>query len=71
MFLDALAVTVYDPLSSQYEERWFTLGCDVGGKLLAVSHTYQELELGRFRVRIISARRATRRERRNYEEEPQ
>ena len=71
VFLDALAVTVYDPLSSQDEERWFTLGCDASGKLLAVAHTYEELEPGRFRVRIISARGATRRERRDYEEESQ
>lgn len=71
VFLDALALTVYDPLSSQHQERWFTLGYDAGGKLLAVAHTYKELEPGRFRVRIISARRATRCERRSYEEEPQ
>jgi uncharacterized DUF497 family protein len=37
---------------------------------LAVAHTYQETEPGLARVRIISARKATRRERRNYEEEP-
>jgi uncharacterized DUF497 family protein len=69
VFLDALALTVYDVLSSHSEERWFTLGCDVGGKLLAVAHTYQETESGRVRIRIISARKATRRERRSDEEE--
>jgi uncharacterized DUF497 family protein len=71
VFLDALALTVYDTLSSQGEERWFTLGCDTGGKLLAIAHTYHEMEPGRFRIRIISARKATRQERRSYEEEPQ
>jgi uncharacterized DUF497 family protein len=70
VFLDPLALTVHDAASSQDEERWFTLGCDASGKLLAVAHTYQETEPGRARVRIISARKATRRERRNYEEEP-
>jgi uncharacterized DUF497 family protein len=69
VFLDALALTVYDPISSRGEERWFTLGCDAGGKLLAVAHTYKEREPGRARVRIISARKATRREQRSYEEE--
>jgi uncharacterized DUF497 family protein len=71
VFLDALALTVYDPISSRGEERWFTLGCDAGGRLLAVAHTYQETEPGRARIRIISARKATRRERRSYEAEPQ
>ncbi len=36
VFLDALSLTVFDARHSQYEERWFTLGFDRGGKLLAV-----------------------------------
>jgi uncharacterized DUF497 family protein len=71
VFLDALALTVYDSLSSHGEERWFTLGCDAGGRLLAVAHTYEDASPGRARIRIISVRKATRHERRNYEEEPQ
>jgi uncharacterized protein len=70
VFLDALALTVYDATSSQEDERWFTLGFDAGGKLLAVAHTFQDIETGHARVRIISARPASRRERRYYEEEP-
>jgi hypothetical protein len=71
VFLDALALTVYDKENSYREERWFTLGLDSHGALLAVSHTY---EIGRppnIRVRIISARKATQRERHAYENEPQ
>jgi uncharacterized DUF497 family protein len=41
VFLDALALTVYDEANSQNEERWFTLGHDAGGRLLAVAHTYE------------------------------
>lgn len=70
VFHDALALTVHDPASSQGEERWFTLGLGAGGRLLAVAHTHQEVAPDRARVRIISARRATRRERRTYEEDP-
>jgi uncharacterized DUF497 family protein len=70
VFLDALALTVYDPANSQDEDRWFTLGLDTGGVLLAIAHTYREVEPGRALVRIISARHATRRERREYEGEP-
>jgi uncharacterized protein len=70
VFLDALALTVYDATSSQEDERWFTMGFDAGGKLLAVAHTFQDIETGHARVRIVSARPASRRERRYYEEEP-
>jgi uncharacterized DUF497 family protein len=70
VFLDALALTVYDEEHSQNEDRWFTLGYDSSGKLLAVAHTYEVTGPANVRVRIISARKATRRERRTYEDEP-
>jgi uncharacterized DUF497 family protein len=35
VFLDSLALTVYDETNSQDEERWFTLGFDANGMLLA------------------------------------
>ena len=37
VFLDALALTVYDEPNSHDEERWFTLGFDATDKLLAVA----------------------------------
>jgi uncharacterized protein len=67
IFLDPLALTVYDESSSQDEERWFTLGYDARGRLLAVAHTYQITGATSARIRIISARRATKRERTHYE----
>lgn len=70
VFRDALALTVFDSNHSQSEERWFTLGMDAGGKLLAVAHTYQTTGPNSARVRIISAREATPRERHFYEDEP-
>jgi uncharacterized protein len=70
IFLDALALTVLDQANSQDEERWFTVGYDTGGQLLAVAHTYQSTGPSSARVRIISARKATKRERSAYEEEP-
>lgn len=70
VFLDGLALTVFDAEHSQHEERWFTLGFDASGVLLAVAHTLQETTPERLRVRFISARQATRRERHNYENEP-
>jgi uncharacterized protein len=68
---DPLAVTVFDARHSQDEERWFTLGQSSQGKLLAVSHTYTATGPNGARIRIISAREATRTERQQYENEPQ
>ena len=70
VLLDALALTVFDAEHSEFEERWFTLGISSEGRLLAVSHTYTATSADSARVRIISARKATRNERRQYEDEP-
>ena len=56
---------------SEEEERWITLGLDRSGVLLVVSHTFrQENEDGReacAKIRLISARRADRREAAQYQ----
>ena len=70
VLLDALALTVFDAAHSNFEERWFTLGTSGDGKLLAVSHTYQQTESTNVHVRIISARQATKSERQRYANEP-
>ena len=67
---DPLALTVFDAAHSDLEERWFTLGGAADGKLLAVSHTYVPTGPNSARVRIISAREATRAERRQFEDVP-
>ena len=69
VILDPLALTVFDAEHSEAEERWFTLGQTSDGSLLAVAHTYQMLETNIARVRLISAREATRLERQQYEHE--
>jgi uncharacterized DUF497 family protein len=65
VFGDPLAMTYYDPDHSQDEDRFLTFGHSDAGHLLVVSHTDRD-----DRVRIISARRATRRERKAYEQGP-
>lgn len=67
---DALALTVYDEAHSQTEDRWFTIGRAITGKLLVVVHTYEAVSATETRVRIISARMPTAHERRSYEDEP-
>jgi len=49
------------------EERWQTLGLAGGIAILIVAHTVAEEDGGEV-IRIVSARKATRRERRRYDE---
>lgn len=63
VFGNPLAVTFFDPDHSQDEDRFLTFGKSENNRLLAVSHTDREESL-----RIISAREATRRERKQYDE---
>lgn len=63
VFLDPLAVSGPDPDHSVGESRYITFGMSSLGRLLAVSHTYRPDA-----IRIISARRVTRAERKIYEE---
>lgn len=64
VFEDPLSLTIDDPLHSREEPRIILLGESARGKLLVVVHTDREGV-----IRIISAREATRRERRDYEKE--
>ncbi|OGF56874.1 MAG: hypothetical protein A2Z21_08860 [Candidatus Fraserbacteria bacterium RBG_16_55_9] len=63
VFGDSLSLTIEDPLHSKSEERFVIIGESVRRRILVVVHT----ERGD-NIRIISARRATRRERETYEE---
>jgi uncharacterized DUF497 family protein len=65
---DALALTVYDAEHSQDEERWLSLGQTSEGSLLVVVHTFVETGPTSALLRIISARPATKNERKQYEQ---
>ncbi|HEY3413969.1 MAG TPA: BrnT family toxin [Armatimonadota bacterium] len=62
VFGDPLEVTVEDESHSEEEARFFSVGVSVSGRLLAVSYTERS-----DRVRILSARLASRREPKDYE----
>ena len=64
VFQDVLSITISDPLHSVEEERSVVIGHSCRHRLLVVVHTDRD-----DRIRIISARQATRKERRYYEEE--
>ncbi len=66
-FRDPLAISIFDEEHCHKEERWITLGQDNNGILLVVVHLFEEEGEGRYRIRIISARRATKREIKQYE----
>ena len=63
VFADPLSFTYYDPDHSSGEHRFITVGSAQSGIVLIVAHTDRDAN-----VRIISARRATRKERKYYEE---
>jgi uncharacterized DUF497 family protein len=63
VFLDPLSVTGDDPDHSLDERRFVTFGVSSSGRLLVVAHVHLDDV-----IRIISARPATRAERKLYEE---
>jgi uncharacterized protein len=68
VFNDPLALSRLDDGSGEGEERWVTIGLNTATNLLLVVHTYVELSTEQALIRIISARRPTRREVQQYEE---
>jgi uncharacterized protein len=67
VFLDPNQLSVFDEQHSQDEERWVTLGLDRTGTLLVVCHSYREETETSAMIRIISARKATKNEVKQYE----
>jgi len=63
IFYDPLALSRDDPDHSANEQRYIDIGVSENDRILVVNYT----ERGR-NIRIISCRKATRRERRQYEE---
>ncbi|MGA8714876.1 MAG: BrnT family toxin [Roseiarcus sp.] len=68
VFNDPLALSRIDEDHGANEERWVTLGHGQEGRLALVVHTYIEIDEDRVAIRIISARRPTKREIRQYED---
>jgi len=64
VFDDPFYIDFFDPDHSDDEQRYIIFGMSERGRLLAVSYTERD-----GKVRIISARKATRSERGSYEED--
>ena len=63
VFGDPLAITYPDPDHSVSEQRFITVGMSGAGRVLMLAHLDRNEN-----IRIISARKTTRRERKHYEE---
>jgi uncharacterized protein len=62
-FRDTLSLTIYDPLHSEEEDRFVLMGNSHKDRLLVVVHTVRGDN-----IRLISARKASKKERKQYEE---
>ena len=65
IFFDEHAVQFFDPDQSEEEDRFILLGASARLRLLVVCHCYRESEST---IRLFSARKADRDERRQYKE---
>jgi uncharacterized protein len=68
IFRDPHLLSIPDTGHSESEERWITMGLDESGTLLVLVHTFATARSRSAQIRIISARKATKKESKNYEE---
>ncbi|MEP7039291.1 MAG: BrnT family toxin [Acidobacteriota bacterium] len=68
IFRDPNLLSIPDEEHSESEERWLTIGLDENGILLVISHTFKDFSETVYKIRIISARKATTVEEKQYEE---
>jgi uncharacterized DUF497 family protein len=66
IFRDSNALSIFDPDHSEIEDRWITMGISEKGRLLIVNHTFREESEEEITIRIISSRKATKKETKNY-----
>lgn len=67
VFLDPWAVSIYNEEHSLDEDRWITVGKDQTNLILVVIHTFHEENIDNCRIRLISARKAIKKEIKQYE----
>lgn len=67
-FYDLNLLTVADLEHSETEERWFSIGCASNGAVLSVVYLWSEADPDAIKIRLISARKATPAESRQYQE---
>lgn len=68
VFKDVQLLTVADLEHGETEERWFSVGRARNGAIISVVYLWREADVRTVKIRLISARKATRAEARSYEE---
>jgi uncharacterized protein len=68
VFMDPLALTTIDDDHAEIEDRWVTIGTSARSRLVLVVHTQIDIATDFAYIRIISARRPSRSELRQYNE---
>ena len=66
VFKDKNMLSIFDDKHSQNEDRWITIGVDLKTRALVVVHTFVSVDNETTKIRIISARRATKKEQKMY-----
>lgn len=67
IFKDPLTITIFDSKHSDVEDRWITMGLAGNKSILVVVHTYKDIDYDHAIIRLISARKATKNEIRQYQ----
>ena len=67
VFLDPLAISIDDEEHSINEDRWITIGKDRSNNVLVFIHTFYEEDTDNCKIRVVSARKATKKEIKQYE----
>ena len=68
IFGDPRILTLADTTHSELEERWFSIGLANNGVPMSVAYLWTDAGAGLIKIRLITARRATAPEIRNYTE---
>lgn len=68
VFHDPRLLTAGDLEHSETEERWFSIGCASNGVMLSVVYLWSDADPAATKIRLISARKATQAETRQYQE---
>lgn len=66
IFLDPFMLSQFDDEHSEKEDRWITIGQDRNNITIVVNHAFKEINSDSSTIRIISARRATKKENKQY-----
>ncbi len=66
IFKDENMISIYDEKHSDNEDRWITIGMDLKTRTLIVIHTFISIDKDTTKIRVISARKATKKEQKMY-----